>query len=63
MICCWLIEVEGYCVEEALEAFKIARPNGIRHVGSTLLLVVADFEILFRLCMGDILDYKLRLEV
>lgn len=31
MICCWLIEEEGYSVEEALEAFKIARPNGIRH--------------------------------
>ena len=32
MICCWLIEVEGYNVREALDAFKDARPNGIRHV-------------------------------
>lgn len=31
VICCWLIEEEGYSVEEALEAFKTARPNGIRH--------------------------------
>jgi hypothetical protein len=60
VICCWLIEVEGYSVKEALEAFKVARPNGIRHVGMTLLPVVADFEILFRLCMRDILDCKMR---
>ena len=59
-ICCWLIEVEGYGVKEALEAFKSARPNGIRHVRMTPLFVVADFEILFRLCIGDILDYRLR---
>jgi protein-tyrosine phosphatase len=32
MICSWLIEAEGYGVKEALEAFKSARPNGIRHV-------------------------------
>ena len=32
VICCWLIEEEGYTVKEALEAFKEARPNGIRHV-------------------------------
>ena len=32
MICCWMIEEEGYRVKEALEAFKDARPDGIRHV-------------------------------
>ena len=32
VISCWLIEEEGYGVKEALEAFKTARPNGIRHV-------------------------------
>jgi protein-tyrosine phosphatase len=32
VICCWLIEVEGYGVKEALEAFREARPNGIRHL-------------------------------
>jgi len=32
VICCWLIEQEGYGVKEALEAFKNARPNGIRHI-------------------------------
>ena len=60
VICCWLIEVEGYGVKEALEAFKNARPNGIRHVRITLLYVVANFEILFRLCIEDTLDYRLR---
>jgi protein-tyrosine phosphatase len=39
VICCWLIEEEGYSVKEALEAFKDARPNGIRHVGKALSLV------------------------
>jgi protein-tyrosine phosphatase len=32
VICCWLIEEQGYGVKEALEAFKEARPNGIRHL-------------------------------
>ena len=32
VICCWLIEEEGYGVKAALEAFRVARPNGIRHV-------------------------------
>jgi len=32
LLCCWLIEQEGYGVKEALEAFKNARPNGIRHI-------------------------------
>ena len=37
LICCWLIEELGYGVEEALEAFKIARPPGIRHVRTCCL--------------------------
>jgi protein-tyrosine phosphatase len=32
MLCCWLVEMEGYSVHEALEAFKFARPSGIRHI-------------------------------
>jgi len=51
-----LIEVEGYGVKEALEAFKIARPDGIRHVRMTLLKELLTVEILFPLCIGDILD-------
>jgi protein-tyrosine phosphatase len=45
MICCWLIEEEGYGVKEALEAFKLARPNGIRHLRITRLrdLLMVDF--------------------
>ena len=39
VICSWLIEEEGYGVEEALEAFKDSRPNGIRHVSMALSLV------------------------
>ena len=35
VICCWLVEMEGYTVHEALEAFKFARPNGIRHIRIT----------------------------
>src|SRR5690348_14158791 len=30
VICCWLVEMAGYSVHDALEAFKLARPNGIR---------------------------------
>ena len=32
MICAWLIEEEGFSVKDALEAFRRARPDGIRHV-------------------------------
>jgi protein-tyrosine phosphatase len=32
VICSWLVEEEGYTVHEALEAFKLARPSGIRHI-------------------------------
>ncbi|KAI5953546.1 hypothetical protein KGF54_002918 [Candida jiufengensis] len=31
LICCYLIEVLGWSVEEAVEGFKIAKPPGIKH--------------------------------
>ena len=57
VISCWLIEEEGYGVKEALEAFKTARPNGIRHVRTDPNAeMLSNSKILFRLCIGDILD-------
>jgi len=44
VICCWLIEQEGYTVHEALEAFRVARPKGIRHIRiSPLFQLTQDF--------------------
>jgi protein-tyrosine phosphatase len=45
VICAWLIEEEGFSVKDALEAFRRARPDGIRHVrkGSESVGLTLDF--------------------
>jgi hypothetical protein len=42
-----LIEEEGFTVKDALEAFKTARPDGIRHVRMILCNYWADFRFYF----------------
>ena len=47
VICCWLMEEVGYTVNEALEAFKNARPNGIRHVSICPSYIFANSRLYF----------------